>query len=176
MLRALLLLVFLSSTALGSTAVQLDVPALTHAASDVVRVRVLASEVRWTEDNRRLVTFVLVEVLDAWKGEANGRLTVLQPGGELDGVGQRVAGVATLGVGEEWVLFLERQGPLHRVLGLSQGAYRVQRPPDGSPPRAVPASVQGLRLLAAPGRRLEPLAPGLLESLKADVRREGKRR
>jgi hypothetical protein len=116
-----------------------------------------------------------VEVLEAWKGPARASLTLLQPGGERDGLGQRVAGVASLDVGEELVLFLERQGPLHRVVGLSQGVYRVERGPDGRGTRAVPAAVQGLALVAAPGRALQPRPPVALEALREAVWREVQR-
>jgi hypothetical protein len=151
---------------------QMDVAALTRAASDVVRARVTSSRCAWTEDHRRLVTFVEMEVLEGWKGPAPATLTVLQPGGERDGIGQRVAGVASLNAGEELVLFLERQGQLHRIVGLSQGVYRVQRTADGSAAWAVPVAVQGLALVAAPGSALQPRPAVSLEALRDGVRRE----
>jgi hypothetical protein len=172
MARPFLLLLLLAAPALASSAVQMDVAALTHAASDIVRVRVAGSRCAWTEDHQRLVTFVEMEVLEGWKGAVAARLTVLQPGGERDGVGQRVAGVASLDAGEELVLFLERQGHLHRVVGLSQGVYRVERPADGSAPRAVRAAVQGLTLVAAPGQARHPRSSLSLEALREGVRRE----
>jgi len=95
------------------------------------------------------VTRVDLEVLESWKGGATGRLTVVQPGGELDGIGQRVAGVATLGRGEEVVLFLERSGPHHRVVGLAQGVYRVST--ASGIRQAVPASLDGLALVPPAG-------------------------
>jgi hypothetical protein len=168
-------LLVLAAPVLASSAVLMDVPALTRAASDVVRARALSTRCAWTEDHRRLVTFVEVEVLEAWKGRAPARLTVLQPGGEREGIGQRVAGVAPLEVGEEVVLFLERQGPLHRVVGLSQGVYRVVRGAEGQAARAVPADVRGLALVSAPGRAVEPRAPVLLEGLRQSVRQEVRR-
>jgi hypothetical protein len=127
----------------------MGVPALTRAASEVVRVRVASSRCAWTEDHRRLVTLVEMDVLERWKGETGKRLTVLQLGGEKDGIGQRVEGVLSLATGEELVLFLERQGGLYRVVGLSEGIYRVERPSGAGLPRAVPASVPGLVLLSA---------------------------
>ncbi len=175
MARMSLLLVLLAAPALASSAVQMDVRGLTHAASDVVHARVLSARCAWTEDHRRLVTFVEMEVLEGWKGAAPARLTVLQPGGERDGVGQRVAGVASLDAGEEVVLFLERQGELHRVVGLSQGVYRVERVADGSPPRAVPAAVQGLTLVRPPGSPAQLRPPVSLEALRESVRREAGR-
>jgi hypothetical protein len=165
----------LAAPARASTAVQMDVPALTRAASDVVRARAVSTRCAWTEDHRRLVTFVEMEVLEAWKGPAPARLTVLQPGGEREGVGQRVEGVTPLVVGEEVVLFLEHQGPIHRVVGLSQGVYRVVRTAEASAARAVPADVRGLALVSAPGRAGEPRAPVLLEGLRESVRQEVER-
>jgi len=108
-------------------------------------------------------------VLEAWKGNATGRLTVVQPGGEVDGIGQRVSGVAELGPGEEVVLFLERTGSLHRVVGLAQGVYRVST--VSGVRQAVPASLEGLDLVAPPGpdpaaRRTVPL-PQLREAVQA---------
>jgi hypothetical protein len=176
MVRPFLLLLLLATSALASSAVQMDLAALTQAASGIVRVRVMSSRCAWTEDHRRLVTFVEVEVLEGWKGPVAARLTVLQPGGERDGIGQRVAGVASLDAGEELVLFLERQGQLYRVVGLSQGVYRVERPADGSAPRAVPAAVQGLTLVASPGQAPHPRSSLSLEALREGVRREVGRR
>ncbi|HUM12447.1 MAG TPA: hypothetical protein VLT82_15985 [Myxococcaceae bacterium] len=156
----LLALLTAAAPALASTALQMDVSSLTAQATDVVRGRVVSSTPAWTADHRRIVTRVEVEVLETWKGNATGRLTVLQPGGELDGIGQRVTGVAALGTGEELVLFLERSGPHHRIVGLAQGVYRITS--AAGVRQAVPASLDGLDLVSPPGpapaaRRTVPL-------------------
>src|SRR5262249_19080148 len=119
-MRALVVTMLLATAipALASTAIQMDVPALTAHATEVVHGRIVSSVPGWTGDHRRIVTRVEVEVLETWKGTVAGKLTVVQPGGEVDGIGQRVSGVAELGPGEEVVLFLERTGPNHRVVGL----------------------------------------------------------
>jgi hypothetical protein len=168
-MKPLLLALLLTATApaLASTAVQMDVPALTAHATDVVRGRVLSSAAAWTGDHRRIVTRVEVEVLETWKGSASGRLTVVQPGGEVDGIGQRVLGVAALGKGEEVVLFLERAGPHHRVVGLAQGVYRV--PAAGGAQQAVPASLEGLDLVAPAGPPPAPRRPLPLPQLREAV-------
>ena len=159
-----------AAPALASTAVQMDVASLTAHSSDVVHGRVLSATPSWTGDHRRIVTRVELEVLEAWKGGASGRITVLQPGGEVDGIGQRVTGVADLGKGEEVVLFLERSGPNHRVVGLAQGVYRVSGSADGTR-RAVPASLEGLELVApsgpAPAPRQALALPQLREAVQA---------
>jgi hypothetical protein len=162
-------LLALGLPALASTAVQMDVPALTRAATDVVRGRVVSSTPAWTGDHRRIVTRVTVQVVESWKGTAAGTLTVVQPGGEIDGIGQRVDGVAPLAGGDEVVLFLERSGPNHRVVGLAQGVYRVST--DGATPRAVPAALEGLHLAApagpAPAARVAMTIPELRDAVRA---------
>jgi hypothetical protein len=170
-MRALVLTVLLATAvpALASTALQMDVPALTAHATDVVRGRIVSAVPGWTGDHRRIVTRVEVEVLETWKGTAAGRLTVVQPGGEVDGIGQRVSGVAELGPGEEVVLFLEQTGSLYRVVGLAQGVYRVSAASGAR--QAVPASLEGLELVAPAGpapaaRRAVPL-PQLREAVQA---------
>jgi hypothetical protein len=168
--RTLLLLTLIAAgAALASTAVRLDTPALVAAATDVVDGNVVSSTSVWTGDHRRIVTQVVVEVRDTWKGTAAGRITVVQPGGERDGIGQRVSGVALLSSGERVVLFLERTGPYHRVVGLAQGVYRVV-PVEGSTElRAVPAALEGLELVSPPGQTPVARAPLSLSALRSSV-------
>jgi hypothetical protein len=169
--RTLLLLTLLvAGAALASTAVRLDAPALTAAATDVVDGKVVSSSSAWTGDHRRIVTHVVVEVRDTWKGSATGRITVVQPGGEVDGIGQRVSGVAPLASGERVVLFLERTGPYHRVVGLAQGVYRVVPAEGSSELRAVPASTDGLELVSPAGREPAARTAVPLSELRTSVR------
>jgi len=167
-LRALLTLL-VAGTALASTAVRLDASSLTAAATDVVDGNVISSSPVWTADHRRIVTHVVVEVRDTWKGGAGGRITVVQPGGELDGIGQRVSGVASLQPGERVVLFLERSGPYHRVVGLAQGVYRVVPVAGSNELRAVPAALDGLELVSPPGQTPAARTPMQLSELRTAV-------
>jgi hypothetical protein len=167
--RLALLALLLAAPAFASVALRMDVPALTAAATDVVDGTVVSSAAVWTADHRRIVTHVVVEVGEAWKGSARGRITVVQPGGEVDGLGQRVSGVAELPTGARVVLFLEKAGAMHRVVGLAQGVYRVV-PGDGTAEaRAVPASVDGLELVAPSGRDPAALVPLPVSALRASV-------
>jgi hypothetical protein len=163
---AALLVVLSSMDAVASSAIAMDVPALTAASSEVVRARVTSARAEWSGDHRRIVTHLSIDVLDTWKGHATAQLTVLQPGGERDGLTQLVPGVATLAPGEEVVLFLARTGPYYRVVGLAQGVYRVS---SESSPRALPASVEDLELVAPAGRTPGPRVPVALDRLRAQV-------
>lgn len=154
---------------LASTAVQMDVAALTTASTDVVDARVVSATPEWTGDHRRIVTRVVIDVGEAWKGAASGQLVVVQPGGERDGLAQSVAGVAWLSPGERVVLFLERSGPVHRVVGIAQGVYRVPPAARGAELRAVPAAIDDLGLVTPPGRQPAARVPLTLTALKASV-------
>lgn len=156
--------------AAASTAVELDLSALTAASTEVVRARVESSTTAWTGDHRRIVTYVTVAVLETWKGHASGEMVVVQPGGERDGIGQRVSGVTALREGDEVVLFLERSGPRHRVVGLSQGIYRVAADGPKGALRAIPASLEGLDLLTPSGAAPTPRQATMLAELRASVR------
>jgi hypothetical protein len=169
-------MLLLAGPALASTALQMDVPSLTRAASEVVRARVIGTRSAWTEDHRRIVTFVELEVLETWKGAPRTRLTVLQFGGEVDGIGQQVSGVASLDSGQEVVVFVERQGPIHRVVGLAQGVYRVERQTAAEDARAVPAALDGLELVAPRAGLLHPRRPLPLAELRDEVRAAAGRR
>lgn len=164
-----LLSLLLAGPVLASVALRMDVPALAAAATDVVDGRVVSSSSDWTGDHRRILTRLVVEVRESWKGTATGRITVVQPGGERDGIGQSVSGVAPLSVGERVVLFLERTGAEHRVVGLAQGVYRVVPSAGTGELRAVPAALEGLELVSPAGRAPGLRAPLSVSELRSSV-------
>lgn len=120
-----------ASVAQATTMLEQDVAALTKSSAVVVRAKVLASQARWTSDRARIVTDTELEVLEAWKGAPAARVVVMQPGGIVGELGQKVAGAARFTVGEEVVLFLEPRGDRFTVAGMSQGAFHVERSSDG---------------------------------------------
>lgn len=126
-----LLSLAIASVAQATTMLEQDVAALTKSSAVVVRAKVLASQARWTSDHARIVTDTELEVLEAWKGAPAARVVVMQPGGIVGELGQKVAGAARFTVGEEVVLFLEPRGDRFTVAGMSQGAFHVERSSDG---------------------------------------------
>jgi hypothetical protein len=102
--------VLLPAFALASTVVAMDVPTVTKAADVVVLGVVRQSVPRWTRDRTRIITDTEIEVAETWKGASRARIVVMQPGGVVGDVGQKVEGVATFAEGERVVLFLEARG------------------------------------------------------------------
>jgi hypothetical protein len=121
----------LSAYASATTMVALDVDALSQTADAVVRGKVVSVTARWTSDHTRIITDTVLEVSEAWKGAPKRLITVMQPGGEVGEVGQKVEGIATFQVAEEVVLFLETRGERFTVTGMAQGRFRVERSSDG---------------------------------------------
>jgi hypothetical protein len=75
----------------------------------IVRGTVNRKVVGWDDGKRRISTWTEVRVTDAIKGSTGSFIVVKQPGGEIDGIGQYVAGAATFQEGEDCVLFLEQE-------------------------------------------------------------------
>ncbi len=142
------LLVF-ASPALATTMVALDVPTLTLKAEVIVRGTVRSSSAHWSGDNRRIFTQIEIDVSESLKGEPLKTLSVVQPGGVVGDVGQRVSGVASYEEGEEVVLFLSRRGPMFQTLGMAQGKFRVLRSSDGKAAFVTPDSEGDALLLDA---------------------------
>jgi hypothetical protein len=100
---------------------------LTNRASVVAVARVASVQSEWSADRSRILTRVGLTVEQYLKGErAERTLTIVVPGGEIDGVGELYSHAARFKPQEEVVLFAERdsRGNL-RVVGGEQGKFTV---------------------------------------------------
>ena len=123
----------LATSATGTTMLRAEVPELTRSAALVIRGTVVRAESRWTGDHRRIVTEVEVQVVETWKGTSSTTtVRIVQPGGQVGDIGQRVSGLASFSMGEDVVVFLQHTGPVqYRVAGLAQGKYHVTADAQG---------------------------------------------
>jgi hypothetical protein len=127
-MRTLLALLMLlpAIPARATLAAPASVEELARSSQAVVRGRVARVASRWSEDQRRIFTYVDVDVASAWRGAPGPRATVIVPGGIVGGIGQRVDGAPGFAKGEEVVLFLsEAEEGAYRVTGLAQGKFKV---------------------------------------------------
>ena len=158
-----------SAVAGATTLLAMDVPSLAKGADAIVRGSVASSNSHWTGDHLRIVTEVEIEVAEVLKGGVPKRLTVVQPGGVVGDIGQKVSGLASFTVGEEVVLFLERRaGDTFLVSGMAQGKFRVERSSDGKAAYAVPDST-GEALLLDP-KTHQPISSPTLAEFMAQIR------
>ena len=126
-----LLLTLAAALASATTLLALDVPALTKGSSVVARATVKSSEARWAKDGGRIMTDVVLEVTEPWKGSPGKQVIVMQPGGVVGEVGQLVHGTAHFSVGEDVVVFLEPRGDRFLLTGMLQGKFKVEASSDG---------------------------------------------
>ena len=113
----------------ASIAVGLSIDELA-ARSDLVAVgRVESVAAHWASDQRHIYTRVHVALTERWKGSAGAAIDLVVPGGEVDGLGQAVAGEPRFESGERLVLFVRRRGEIYQLVGLAQGKFRVEGAP-----------------------------------------------
>src|SRR5262249_41420313 len=142
-IAALVLCLVLPPQALASSMLHQNIDSLTQSSDAVVRGKVRATQSRWSADHKRIITEVTIEVAEFFKGAGSSTLVVQQPGGEIDGIGQKVSGLASFSEGEEVVLFLEHlETNKYRVAGMAQGKYRVERSSDKKAVFVVPESTE----------------------------------
>ena len=164
----------LAFPAFATTVIALDLTGLSRASDAIVQGKVTRAEPKLSKDGSRITTHYTVEVSDTLKGAAaTTTVELVQPGGIVGDMGQKVAGTAHLKVGDEVVAFLERRGPrAFMFTGMAQGCFRVERSTDGSAAFAVQDREGDLMILdpvtrAPVEKGTEPMK---LDDLKAKVR------
>jgi hypothetical protein len=132
-LMALVLVLLALARPAGATViVAADLRELVAGSSWIVHGRVVDIHAEWREDQRRIDSFVTVEVEEAFKGNVGRRVTFVVPGGQVGIYRSITVGAPAFARGDEVVLFLNaRNAPVPYVLGLSQGVFRVAPGPDG---------------------------------------------
>ncbi len=159
--------------AFATTLLAVDFNTLARSSDAIVVGKVSKVEPRMSKDGHRISTYITVEVADALKGAKADTVEIVQQGGIVGDIGQKVAGTVPLQAGDEIVGFLERHGPARFMFtGMAQGVFRVERSSDGSAAFAVQAAEGEVLMLdpvthAPVSRGTEPMK---LDELKAKVR------
>lgn len=125
----ILFLVGLALTAIvanATTLARIGFDELAQQATAIARMRCLGAESKW--DKGEIWTETRFEVLERSKGDLPGIVTVRMMGGSAGHFHSRVEGVPKFRPGEEVYLFLwGNTGEPYRVLGWSQGTFRISR-------------------------------------------------
>jgi hypothetical protein len=110
----------------GTTLVRLSFHELVHQASAVARLRCISTQALW--DHGEIWTETHFEVVEQQKGSPSAIITVRTVGGSVGNFHSHVDGVPTFRPGEEVYLFLwGHEGEPYRVLGWTQGTFRIVR-------------------------------------------------
>jgi hypothetical protein len=127
------LLLLTSSAAMASTVVPLSVIEMTGRSQQIFHGVCLDAEADIVDGD--LVTRLRFRVSESLKGAPADTLSVVLPGGVVDGIRYRISGMPEFSIGEEVVLFLTEPDSRGRAwpVGLAQGDFKVRRSEDGPP-------------------------------------------
>jgi hypothetical protein len=141
-----LLLALALATPVGAVMLSVSAADLVGEAEHVVSGRVTATEARWSSDGRSIVTQVVMEVDQAYKGDLGSQTIVLEyRGGEVGDVGMGVSDQPSMQANEQVIVFLKSAAPraalgatvkgllasddsgstVYRVVGKAQGKYSL---------------------------------------------------
>ena len=111
----------------SSTLVSMSLDQLTQASSVIVQARVINQGSRWNDSHTQVLTITTVAVLQVFKGNAPSTLEIEQLGGRVGNMNVFVPGETALQPQAEYVLFLEPTpaSSHYRLVGMTQGAYRI---------------------------------------------------
>ncbi len=123
---AALVLTIVVAAATATTLAPLSFAELARSATAVARLRCIGA----TSDmsGGEIWTLTQFDVLSREKGSLPERVVIRMPGGHAGGLRSHVDGVPEFRPGEEVYLFLwNREGEPYRVLGWTQGTFRIFR-------------------------------------------------
>lgn len=121
-------LALLAAVANATALSRLRFEELVNQATAVARLRCIGVETRWQEGE--IWTETRFETVEVNKGQLAGVVKVRMLGGIVGNLHSRVEGVPAFRPGEEAYMFLwQRDGEPFRVLGWSQGTFRIARDP-----------------------------------------------
>lgn len=106
---------------------------LVKASDVIVHGRVSDVHGEWMADRRSVDTLVTIDATDYLKGGSGATVTVHVPGGQLGRYRTVFVGAPEFRAGDDVVLFLRA----NRIIGLSQGAFRVVPDPQTGRPIVV---------------------------------------
>jgi len=148
-LATALALTFLPLPAHATQVLQQTLRDLTLGSHDIVVGQVESIQARWNGSHTKILTDVTVRVSEAVKGAPEGRLTLTQLGGDLDGFRYSIPGSPLFRPGEEALIFVWRDSlGRAQVNGLAQGKFDIAADP-----------VTGVRTVqrSAPGTQVRDL-------------------
>ncbi|HEY0370948.1 MAG TPA: hypothetical protein VGD79_03050 [Thermoanaerobaculia bacterium] len=122
-LSVLLLLVPVAADATIARAVQFDTKVQDAAA--IVVGTCVSQRSEWDPAHNWVLTYSTFRIAKTLKGNPAQEITIVTPGGTVDGITQEVIGVPRFQQGEEHALFVRQSQAGPTILYLEQGDYRV---------------------------------------------------
>jgi hypothetical protein len=95
-----------------------------HAAA-IILGKCVKTDARYDPTGRWIVTYATFDVEDSMKGNAAGQVTIVTPGGSVNGIHQETSGIHVFREGDEHVVFLRNTRLGLTPLYFDQGTFNV---------------------------------------------------
>ena len=137
-------------------------------ASAIVVARCMTQESRWDDAHKWILTYSRFRVEKAFKGAPVAEMTIITPGGSVNGTHQDTIGVPKFREGEDVVIFVRdtKAGPT--VAFFDQGTYRVVQ--EGTERMVIPATSSAVLIDTQRGMAVTPESPRSLRDFERAVR------
>ncbi len=138
-------------------------------AAAIVVGKVVRKESHFDASKRWILTYTTFKVEKTLKGGAPAEVTIVTPGGQVNGIHQSTIGTPVFTEGQENVVFIRNTTAGPTVLYLDQGAYEVRQDERGE--RIVaPVESGAVRIDTQRGMAVEPEEPRTLRDFESAVR------
>jgi len=120
--------------AFGANVVQMSVETMADHAGQVIVGEVVSVRSYWAENPKRIESEVQLSGISYLKGalpDSGDTFTLVVPGGRVDEWEVHLCCAPRLRVGQRWILFLLPTYKTFPVVGFYQGAFRIERGPNG---------------------------------------------
>ena len=132
-LMSLLVIALLVGPLSGTTLVKKNLAQLAAEAEAIVLADVVGTRCSWNAGRTLIWTTSELRVRQTWKGQVPESVAVMEPGGIVHPIGQKVPGMARYRAGDKVVVFLKKDKlGQWRTHGCVQGAFPVVKRKDGS--------------------------------------------
>jgi len=138
-----------------------------HAAS-IVLGKCIATHSQWDSEHRWILTYSTFRIEQSMKGGAETEITIVTPGGSVEGVNQDTVGVPRFQAGDENVLFTKTTELGPTILYFDQGTYDIYA--DRGEKMVSPRLTGAVLVDTQRGTAVEPERPRLLREFQRDVR------
>lgn len=138
-------------------------------AEAIVLGKCTATRTEWDPQHRWILTYATFAVDETMKGAPVREVTVVMPGGSLDGLHQSSVGITPFDKGDERVLFVKntRVGPT--VLYFDQGTYAVAKNEKGEKVITPVMATESVRVNSQTGAVVSDDQPRTLRQFVGDV-------
>lgn len=131
------------------------------------------TQAQWDGERRFIVTYSTFQIEKTLKGVPVAGLTVITPGGSVDGIRQESIGIPSFREGEDNVIFVRNTAAGPTVSFASQGAYDVVREGNDRIVQPVPSSA--VVIDTQRGVAVAPEEPRPLQQFETEVRQSIRR-